>query len=188
MPNILGVLIYDRYDKLEVEEYFLSSFNFLARRLIKEIISFCSKEAYKRIDNQNITKIGLDDKNKELLKKYNFENVLCNIKKHNLKRSYCIITVDNYDTYLIDNMFTDLEDNNIFDVVTKYEELINKKSLLSVQRSIDDTKKIMIVSISQLLERGEKLDDLIDKTDEISFTTKQFKKNSSKLNSCCLIL
>ncbi len=42
-------------------------------------------------------------------------------------------------------------------------------------------------TIEQLLERGEKLDDLVQKTDKLSGTSKAFYKEVRELESACII-
>ena len=44
-----------------------------------------------------------------------------------------------------------------------------------------------ILTIDNILERGEKLDDLVARSDELSATSKQFYKQARKTNSCCVI-
>eukprot|EP00112_Aurelia_sp_Birch-Aquarium-sp1_P011745 Seg2471.2 transcript_id=Seg2471.2/GoldUCD/mRNA.D3Y31 product="Vesicle-associated membrane protein 711" protein_id=Seg2471.2/GoldUCD/D3Y31 len=50
-----------------------------------------------------------------------------------------------------------------------------------VQREVDDVKGIMTKNIEKVLERGEKLDILIDKTENLEASAHSFKKTSTKL-------
>ena len=40
--------------------------------------------------------------------------------------------------------------------------------------------------MASLLERGEKLDDLVSKSDELSAQSKMFYKTAKKTNACCV--
>ena len=40
--------------------------------------------------------------------------------------------------------------------------------------------------MASLLERGEKLDDLVAKSDELSAQSKMFYKTAKKTNACCV--
>ena len=40
-------------------------------------------------------------------------------------------------------------------------------------------------TIEAVLERGEKLDDLVDKSEALSMQSKAFYKTARKTNSCC---
>lgn len=53
---------------------------------------------------------------------------------------------------------------------------------------LDETKDIVIKNIDQMLERGEKLDDLVLQSEDLSFQSKAFANRAEDLNSCCVIL
>lgn len=56
--------------------------------------------------------------------------------------------------------------------------------LTRVQQELDKTKAIMHQTIESVLDRGEKLDDLVNKSDALSYASKQFYKQAKKTNSC----
>jgi synaptobrevin family protein YKT6 len=76
----------------------------------------------------------------------------------------------------------------IKNLLAQYSKPDQVDKLFKVQRDLDDTKEILLKSIDDLLERQEKLDDLITKTNDLSFQSKTLVKNSEKLNRCCTIL
>ena len=43
----------------------------------------------------------------------------------------------------------------------------------------------MVENIDKVLARGEKIDDLVQRSSELNDSTKQFYKKSKKMNSCC---
>mmetsp|Transcript_5237 Transcript_5237/g.7380 ORF Transcript_5237/g.7380 Transcript_5237/m.7380 type:complete len:228 (+) Transcript_5237:112-795(+) len=57
----------------------------------------------------------------------------------------------------------------------------NADQFTQVQRKLDDVKNVMVQNIEQVLERGEKLELLVDKTDRLNATAFTFEKNSRKL-------
>lgn len=57
-----------------------------------------------------------------------------------------------------------------------------------VQAKVDEVKGIMIKNIEDILERGEKLEDLLYKTEEVQSASVKFYKKSKKLNNCCTLL
>lgn len=63
----------------------------------------------------------------------------------------------------------------------------DQDKIKSIQNDLDETKIIMLNSIDKLLERGEKLDDILERTRELNQISAEFNKRSSKLNSCCII-
>ncbi|KAF0356173.1 snare protein YKT6 [Gigaspora margarita] len=69
----------------------------------------------------------------------------------------------------------------------KYQDPKEADQIIKVQEQLDETKQVMNKTIESLLQRGEKLDELIDRSQEISFQSKAFYKQARKTNSCCTI-
>jgi hypothetical protein len=61
--------------------------------------------------------------------------------------------------------------------------------LALVQKELDDIKDIMRRNMSEIVARGQNLDDLRDKTDELTKDVIKFEREARGLNKkCCLIL
>jgi len=58
-------------------------------------------------------------------------------------------------------------------------------SMTRLEADLDETKIILHGTISSLLERGEKLDDLVAKSEDLSANSKMFYKTARKTNQCC---
>ncbi|KAJ3049840.1 palmitoyltransferase [Rhizophlyctis rosea] len=57
---------------------------------------------------------------------------------------------------------------------------------MRVQKELDETKVVLHKTMQSLLDRGEKLDDLITKSEDLSMQSKSFYKTAKKTNSCCV--
>lgn len=55
--------------------------------------------------------------------------------------------------------------------------------LASVNNKLEDVKHVMVQNIEMVLERGEKLELLVDKTDQLQTQAFQFNRSSRKLRS-----
>ncbi|XP_078072945.1 vesicle-associated membrane protein 8 [Mustelus asterias] len=55
------------------------------------------------------------------------------------------------------------------------------EKLSNLQGQVDDVRGIMSQNIEKVLERGERLDDLIIKTDDLQATADSFQKTSTKI-------
>ncbi|CAD7700981.1 unnamed protein product [Ostreobium quekettii] len=53
----------------------------------------------------------------------------------------------------------------------------------AVQRKVDEVKNIMVENIEKVLERGEKIELLVDKTDDLRFQAEKFHKTGKHLRS-----
>lgn len=58
-------------------------------------------------------------------------------------------------------------------------------SLMRLQAELDETKIILHSTIANLLKRGEKLDDLVAKSEDLSSQSKIFYKTARKTTRCC---
>ena len=67
----------------------------------------------------------------------------------------------------------------------KYQNPAEADPMMKVQTELDETKIILHNTIEAVLSRGEKLDDLVDKSEELSSQSKTFYKTARKTNSCC---
>lgn len=69
--------------------------------------------------------------------------------------------------------------------LTKYQDPREGDALTKMQDDLDETKIILKNTIEAVLERGEKLDDLVVKSEQLSYQSKAFYKTAKKTNSCC---
>lgn len=71
------------------------------------------------------------------------------------------------------------------ELLQKYQNPHEADSLLKVQKELDETKVFLNSTLSSLLERGEKLDSIVLKSEQLSTQSKAFYKVAKKTNSCC---
>lgn len=69
--------------------------------------------------------------------------------------------------------------------LAKYQDPREGDALTRMQDDLDETKIILKNTIEAVLDRGEKLDDLVNKSEALSFQSKAFYKTAKKTNSCC---
>jgi synaptobrevin family protein YKT6 len=74
------------------------------------------------------------------------------------------------------------------DIMTKYQESASYSRIEDVKGKIEDVKEIMIKNIELILERGEKIQTLVQKSTDLSESSKRFYKATRKLKRCCFIL
>lgn len=70
----------------------------------------------------------------------------------------------------------------------KYQDPTQADSIMKVQQELDDTKVVLHKTIEGVLQRGEKLDSLVDKSEALSSSSRMFYKQAKKINSCCVIM
>ncbi|XP_003744333.1 synaptobrevin homolog YKT6 [Galendromus occidentalis] len=72
--------------------------------------------------------------------------------------------------------------------LAKYQNPNQADAMSKIQCDLDETKIILLNTIDAVLERGEKLDDLVAKSDDLSAQSKMFYKTAKKTNQCCVLL
>ncbi|KAI9836112.1 MAG: hypothetical protein M1819_001728 [Sarea resinae] len=72
--------------------------------------------------------------------------------------------------------------------ITKYQDPQQADSIMKIQRELDETKIVLHKTIESVLERGEKIDTLMDKSENLSAQSKMFVKQAKKTNSCCVLM
>ncbi|KAF2725050.1 snare-like protein [Polychaeton citri CBS 116435] len=74
------------------------------------------------------------------------------------------------------------------DYIVKYQDPHAADSIMKIQKELDETKIVLHKTIESVLERGEKIDSLVAKSDGLSAQSKMFYTQAKKQNSCCTIM
>jgi len=69
-----------------------------------------------------------------------------------------------------------------------YQDANQASSIAKIQQELDETKIVLHKAIDSVLQRGEKLDDLVAKSSDLSAQSKMFYKSAKKQNSCCIVM
>ncbi|KAJ9478275.1 Synaptobrevin-like protein [Pseudozyma hubeiensis] len=74
------------------------------------------------------------------------------------------------------------------DYVKRYQDPRQADTIMKVQQELDETKIVLHKTIDSVLQRGEDLDKLVEKSGTLSEQSKQFYKVAKKQNSCCVVM
>ncbi|KAK2749626.1 palmitoyltransferase [Myotisia sp. PD_48] len=72
--------------------------------------------------------------------------------------------------------------------IVQYQQPENVDSIIKIRQELDETKIILHKTIESALERGEKIDDLVSKSEGLSAQSKMFYTSAKKQNSCCIVM
>ena len=75
----------------------------------------------------------------------------------------------------------------LYKILVKSQDPCKVDKLFKIQSDLYSTQKTINQTIDIILERGEKIDDLIQRSDDISRESKLFYKGAKNTNSCCNI-
>ncbi|CCD61825.1 synaptobrevin family protein [Caenorhabditis elegans] len=71
------------------------------------------------------------------------------------------------------------------DLLEKWQNPREADPMTRVQEEVEETKMVMHNTIQSVLDRGEKLDDLVKKSENLSDQSKMFYTSARKMNKCC---
>jgi synaptobrevin family protein YKT6 len=73
------------------------------------------------------------------------------------------------------------------EAVLKYQDPAAADQIMRIQRNLDETREVLHNTIEQVLQRGERLEDLVERSGELSGQSKLFYKQAKRANSCCSV-
>jgi synaptobrevin family protein YKT6 len=188
-------LIFSKYENLY-------KFSFFTRRYVREFIIFTSREITKRITNRpTCTSHTIKDTDINV-NFYSFKSpngysiVLLTIHDYNQRIAFELLDkINNLLCEQFNNEIIKINNNTdvnvhidtINNLFTKYQNPNEVDKILIVKDKLDDVKELMIQNIDKLLIRGEKIEDLIEQSNDLSNISKGFSRETKKLNRCCII-
>lgn len=174
----------------------LTEFGFFQRSSVAEFLKFTTSICAER------TQIGQRQSVKE-------QNYMCHVFITDKRVGAVVISDHEYPSRVVFNLMSKLcEDftskvpqkdwpggvgvniqyEELPDWLSKYQDPKKADAMMRVQNELDETKIILHDTMESLLQRGEKLDDLVSKSDNLSMQSKMFYKQAKKTNSwCCAI-
>ncbi len=100
----------------------------------------------------------------------------------------CDLFTDLYPRWNDIQQDTNLTCQQLTSLLDKYQQPEEADKLTKIRKDLDETKDVMIKNIDALLDRGERLDDLLSKAENLTKGSKEFLIRTKKLNRCCIII
>ena len=72
--------------------------------------------------------------------------------------------------------------------LAKYQDPVNADQIMKIQKNLDETRDVLHQTIDSVLQRGDKLEDLVERSGELSAQSKLFYKQAKRANSCCAVI
>ena len=72
--------------------------------------------------------------------------------------------------------------------IVKYQDPKNADKLAQIQSNLDEIKEIMVTNLENAIGRGEKLNEMAQKSEELSQQSKMFAREADKMNKCCTMI
>ena len=195
----------------ELNAYFIScaneygSFGFFERRTLSQLMMLAAREGTKnirRIHNRFITIIDKKypiDVALHLFCDEEFKFVISMVTDTIYPSAVCkrlmIDILNNFNLYhkteIEKSVITsdiDIKNEFLISIIEKYQDPSSYCKLEKVKEDIEEIKELMINNIELILQRGVKLEELVQMSEDLSKESKRFLKASKKVNSCCIIM
>ncbi|XP_063538627.1 synaptobrevin homolog YKT6 [Cydia strobilella] len=196
MVKVYGLLVlYKGVNSATIlkDVYDLSSFSYFQKGSVQEFMTFVSKTMVER--TQPAARQSVKE-GEYMLQVYvradNLAGVLISDHEYPSRVAHTLITkiLDEFTARVPANTWPTANNTTVdFPVLSqylvKYQNPREADAFTKIQEDLDETKIILHDTIKAVLERGEKLDDLVAKSDSLSYHSKAFYKTARKTNSCC---
>ncbi|EEB05875.1 SNARE Ykt6 [Schizosaccharomyces japonicus yFS275] len=172
----------------------LSSFSFFQRSTVGEFMGFFTKTVTERTSPGQRQDVEQSD---YVFHVYNRSDGLCGViisdKEYPMRVAYTLLNkvLDEFLAKYPRNKWAEgavtLPFPELDTYISKYQDPKQADTIMRVQQELDETKDVLHKTIESVLARGEKLDDLIQRSDNLSAQSRMFYKSAKKQNSCCII-
>jgi synaptobrevin family protein YKT6 len=171
----------------------LSSFNYFTRGSVLEHLNFASRTVIQRTKAGTRQTVGLTE-NPFLVHTYvrydGLAGIVVTQKDYQVRVAYSLINkvMTDYEAAYTPaawkkaNADVVLEPESMKRDILLYQNPAEADKLTMIQRNLDDIKDIMHKNIEEVLNRGETLDALMDKSEDLSATSLTFYKQAKKVS------
>ncbi|KZT19340.1 snare protein YKT6 [Neolentinus lepideus HHB14362 ss-1] len=174
----------------------LSSFSFYQRGSVGEFMSFFSKTVAERTPAGQRQSV---QENNYVAHVYNrggaeqLAGVLITDQEYPVRPAFSLLTkvLDDFTAKVPQSQYANPAGISFPEATAylqKYQDPRQADAIMKVQQELDETKIVLHKTIESVLQRGEKLDNLVDRSQALSAQSKMFYKTAKKQNSCCVIM
>jgi len=176
----------------------LSSLGFFQRSGVRELLTFFSKLMVKRTEpgtRQTVQHNEFDYNVHTYVRADGLSGTVTADMEYPARVAFLLLTqlLDQYATELSGVWERETRNEVIAfppadQALVQYQDPAAADKVTKIQRDLDQTTEILYNTIDNVLARGEKLDNLVERSDELSRQSKMFYSQAKRANSCCLIL
>jgi len=174
----------------------LQSFNFFYRKNIGEFLTFATKVAVERTQPGQRQSVKQEEQVCHVyVRGDGLAGVITSDKEYPSRVAFTVLSkvLEDFGSKVPkekwqNSSMTTIDYDELEGVLQKYQDPKEADAMSRVQSELDDTKIILHETMESLMQRGEKIDDLVAKSDQLSDQSKMFYKQAKKMNSwCCTI-
>ncbi|KAH8980094.1 snare protein YKT6 [Lactarius deliciosus] len=174
----------------------LSSFSFYQKGSVGEFMSFFTKTVAERTPQGARQSVQENNYTAHVYNRGGAEQlagVIITDHEYPVRPAFSLLTklLDDFTAKVPQSSFSNPSAISFPDINTylqKYQDPRHADNIMRVQQELDETKIVLHKTIESVLQRGEKLDNLVERSTALSAQSKMFYKTAKKQNSCCSVM
>lgn len=187
--RLYGILIFNSQYELEHGYYDLSDFFIMFRYTIQSNIVSLARDIIKTIPIDTFDPDSDPDPDTHYVITEKINDIELVIYGKTCSKYYIVITDKSYPSYIARQLLYLIENTN--NVSKNFEEYKNPEKvdkIIRIKSELEEAKTIILDSVDKLLERGENLENLIQKAKQLEVSSIKFNDRARDMNRCCVIL
>ncbi|KAG2068667.1 snare protein YKT6 [Suillus decipiens] len=174
----------------------VSSFSFYQRGSVTEFLTFFTKTVVERTPQGQRQSVQENNYTAHVYNRSGAEQLAAIIitdQEYPVRPAFSLLTklLDDFTAKVPQSAFANpglISFPEIQTYIQKYQDPRQADTIMRVQQELDETKIVLHKTIESVLQRGEKLDNLVERSNALSMQSKMFYKTAKKQNSCCVIM
>ncbi|EIM83880.1 snare protein YKT6 [Stereum hirsutum FP-91666 SS1] len=174
----------------------LSSFSFYQKGSVGEFMTFFTKTVAERTPQGQRQSVQENNYTAHVYNRGGAEQlaaVIITDQEYPVRPAFSLLTkvLDDFTAKVPQSSFSNpsaIQFGEINAYVQKYQDPRQADNIMRVQQELDETKIVLHKTIESVLQRGEKLDNLVERSNALSLQSKAFYKTAKKQNSCCSVM
>lgn len=174
----------------------VTEFGYFQRPSVREMLTFISRTIVKRTQPGQRQSVEQDAYLVHVSNRSGLVAIAVMDKEYPSRSAFCVLgkMCDDYvDKVVGEGWRVVTEDDQRGDAllataIARYQDPMEADKILKIQRELDETKVVLHKTIDSVLARGEKLDNLVDKSTDLSLASQMFYKQAKKQNQCCTMM
>lgn len=183
---IIALIIFNQNAIIVYSDFYLQSYNFFERHHLQEFCTFIARSYAKNHLNESNEILQHDQFSVQIMLYRGLIATCITSESHSsnnirlfLNEALSLFTRD-YEQ----NLYNKVDRDQCFELV-ELKTLVNKhQKVEQIYETMDETKEILVKNIEDLIDRGTNLDELIEKSDDLSYSSKMFAKKARGMNCC----
>lgn len=180
--DLYAILVFEKSDsiyKLKQPYYNLDQFSFFYRYVIRDTIESIALEAVNKFNMQHYYKISEKVNEKEIIIYGSSKDTKC----------FVIITNSTYPSTTATQLMYELINSikPIAELFAAYQKPADVDKLVLIRQELESSKTIILESLDALIDRGEELPKLLDRTEALLDHSLEFSIKAKEMNRCCII-